>query len=161
MKSFQNYRLDTRNHCLWRAGERVRMAPRAFDILSFLVENAGGLVSHDLLLDTIWPETYVNPEILRKYILDIRKALGDSFREPMFIETHPKRGYRFIAPVEDHSVTEQVIDRGRISREGDSKFENLVDALYEALNAVSDLQNVILVIGCIEGRDLTDLVTAT
>src|SRR5262249_58238610 len=46
-----------------------------------------------------WPDTYVQPEVLRKYILEIRKVLGDQAAEPVFIETLPKRGYQFIAPV--------------------------------------------------------------
>jgi DNA-binding winged helix-turn-helix (wHTH) protein len=123
------------------------MAPRAFDILRFLVENAGSLIPHDLLLDTIWPETYVNPEILRKYILEIRKALGDSFRAPLFIETHPKRGYRFIAPVEDARANEQTADPVCISCAVDGKIEILAAALGDALNAISDLQSVITAIG--------------
>ena len=101
MKLFNDFRLDTRNHSLWRADERVPLAPKTFDVLRFLVENAGRLISHDVLLNAIWPDTYVNPEILRKYILEVRKALGDMPKAPMFIETHAKRGYRFIAPVVD------------------------------------------------------------
>jgi DNA-binding winged helix-turn-helix (wHTH) protein len=154
VRSFQNYKLDISNHCLWRAGERVRIAPRAFDILRFLVENAGSLITHELLLDTIWPETYVNPEILRKYILEIRKALGDDFKRPIFIETHPKRGYRFIAPVEDRGATGEETGPAYISRGADTNIEILVNALCEALRTVSDLQNVVLVIGCIESGDL-------
>ena len=101
VKLFHDFRLDTTNHSLWRVDERVQLAPKTFDVLRFLVENAGHLISHDDLLDAIWPDTYVNPEILRKYILEIRKALGDVPKAPMFIETHAKRGYRFIAPVVD------------------------------------------------------------
>jgi DNA-binding winged helix-turn-helix (wHTH) protein len=101
VKLFNDFRLDTRNHSLWRVDERVPLAPKPFDVLRFLVENAGCLISHDTLLDAIWPDTYVNPEILRKYILEVRKALGDLPKAPTFIETHAKRGYRFIAPVVD------------------------------------------------------------
>jgi DNA-binding winged helix-turn-helix (wHTH) protein len=101
VKLFHDFRLDTTNHSLWRVDERVPLAPKTFDVLRFFVENAGHLISHDELLDAIWPDTYVNPEILRKYILEIRKALGDLPKAPMFIETHAKRGYRFIAPVVD------------------------------------------------------------
>jgi DNA-binding winged helix-turn-helix (wHTH) protein len=101
VKLFNDFRLDTRNHSLWRVDERVPLAPKPFDVLRFLVENAGCLISHDTLLDAIWPDTYVNPEILRKYILEVRKALGDVPKAPTFIETHAKRGYRFIAPVVD------------------------------------------------------------
>jgi DNA-binding winged helix-turn-helix (wHTH) protein len=73
------------------------MAPKGFDVLAYLVEHAGQVVAQDELLEALWPDTYVNPEVLRKYILEIRRALGDRPDNPEFIETVPKRGYRFIA----------------------------------------------------------------
>ncbi len=103
MKSFQSFRLDVANHCLWRGEERVIITPKAFDVLRHLVENAGRLVTQTELLEALWPETYVNQEVLRKYILEIRKVLGDRPQNPEFIETVVKRGYRFIAPVTDAS----------------------------------------------------------
>jgi TolB-like protein/DNA-binding winged helix-turn-helix (wHTH) protein/Flp pilus assembly protein TadD len=106
MKSFQSFRLDTANQCLWHRQERVPIPPKAYDVLRYLVENPGRLVTQDELLEALWPETYVNAEILRKYILDIRKILGDRPDKPVFIETVTKRGYRFIAPVIDESATE-------------------------------------------------------
>ena len=106
MKYFQSFRLDTMNHCLWSGEKRVRIPPKAFDVLRYLVENPGRLVTQDELLEALWTETYVNPEILRKYILDIRRILGDRPDKPVFIETVTKRGYRFIAPVaEDTEAT--------------------------------------------------------
>jgi TolB-like protein/DNA-binding winged helix-turn-helix (wHTH) protein/Flp pilus assembly protein TadD len=106
MKSFKGFRLDTANHILWREGARVPIAPKAFDVLAYLVEHAGRVVTQDELLEALWSETYVNPEVLRKYILEIRKALGDRPDKPEFVETLPKRGYRFIAPVVDESTVE-------------------------------------------------------
>jgi TolB-like protein/DNA-binding winged helix-turn-helix (wHTH) protein/Tfp pilus assembly protein PilF len=106
MKSFQSFRLDAANHCLWRGEERVIITPKAFDVLRHLVENAGRLVTQNELLEALWPETYVNQEVLRKYILEIRKALGDQHKNPVFIETVTKRGYRFIALVTDESAIE-------------------------------------------------------
>src|SRR5580692_11227635 len=105
MKSFQGFCLDTANQCLWRGPERVAIPPKPYDMLRYLVENPGRLVTHDELLEKLWPETYVNPELIRKYILDIRKILGDRPDKPEFIETVTKRGYRFIAPVIDESAT--------------------------------------------------------
>jgi TolB-like protein/DNA-binding winged helix-turn-helix (wHTH) protein len=104
MKSFQSFRLDAADHSLWRGEKRVQITPKAFDVLCFMVENAGRLVSQDEALQALWPETYVNQEVLRKYILEIRKALGDRPEKPEFIETVTKRGYRFIAPVIDDSA---------------------------------------------------------
>jgi DNA-binding winged helix-turn-helix (wHTH) protein len=105
MKVFQAFRLDTTNQCLWRGEERVPIPPKAYDVLSYLVENPGRLVTPDELLEKLWPESYVNPEVFRKYILDIRKILGDRPDRPEFIETVTKREHRFIAPVIDESAT--------------------------------------------------------
>src|SRR5712671_660865 len=99
MKVFDPFRLDPVNHCLWRAEERVLLTPKAFDVLRYLVDHADRLVPQDEILEALWPETYVNPEGIRKYILEIRKVLGDRPDHPTFIETLPKRGYQFIAPV--------------------------------------------------------------
>ncbi|HEY4048835.1 MAG TPA: tetratricopeptide repeat protein, partial [Acidobacteriaceae bacterium] len=70
------------------------------------IEHAGRVVTQDEILEAVWSETHVNPEVLRKYILEIRKALGDHPVNPEFIETLTKRGYRFIAPVIDESEAE-------------------------------------------------------
>ena len=105
MKSFQGFCLDTANQCLWRGPERLAIPPKPYDMLRYLVENSGRLVTQDELLEKLWPKTYVNPELIRKYILDIRKILGDRPDKPEFIETVTKRGYRFIAPVIDESAT--------------------------------------------------------
>jgi DNA-binding winged helix-turn-helix (wHTH) protein/tetratricopeptide (TPR) repeat protein len=101
MKQFHSFRLDTVNHCLWRGEERVSLTPKAFDVLRYLVEHADRLVTQDELLAALWPETYVNPEVIKKYILGIRKALGDRHDKPEFIETFPRRGYQFVAPVSE------------------------------------------------------------
>jgi Tol biopolymer transport system component/DNA-binding winged helix-turn-helix (wHTH) protein len=101
VKSFQSFRLDTANLLLLHGDERVALTPKAFDVLRYLVERAGRLVTQDELLESLWSETYVNQEVLRKYILEIRKALGDRPENPEFIETITKRGYRFIASVRD------------------------------------------------------------
>ena len=82
MKSFRSFRLDTVNQCLWRGDERVFLAPKAFAVLRYLVEHPGRLVTQNELLEALWPETYVQPEVLRKYILEIRKVLGDRPEHP-------------------------------------------------------------------------------
>jgi DNA-binding winged helix-turn-helix (wHTH) protein len=103
MREFAAFRLDTVNQCLWRgegvAEERILVAPKAFAVLRYLVEHPGRLVPHAELLDAVWPKTYVQPEVLKSHIADVRTLLGDDARKPIFIETLPRRGYRFIAPV--------------------------------------------------------------
>jgi DNA-binding winged helix-turn-helix (wHTH) protein len=101
MKLFQSFRLDTVNYCLWRGERRVPITPKGFDVLRYLVECAPRLVSQEEMLEALWPETYVNPEVIKRYILEIRKVLGDRPGKPLFIETAPKRGYRFIAAVSE------------------------------------------------------------
>src|SRR5258708_19512461 len=105
MKLFGPFRLDTVNHCLWRAEARMPLTPKAFDVLRYLVERSDRLVTQEEILEALWSETYVNPEGIRKYILEIRKVLGDRARPPLFIETFPKRGYQLIAKVTDEQQT--------------------------------------------------------
>ena len=107
MKEFRPFRLDVLNQCLWRIGkmeseERILVTPKAFAVLEYLVERAGQLVTHEELLEGVWPDRMVEPQAVKKRILDVRNALGDRPKNPLFIETVPKRGYRFIAPVSKH-----------------------------------------------------------
>jgi predicted ATPase len=99
MQKFGDFQLDSSNECLWHGGERVTLTPRPFAVLRYLVENPQRLVTHDELLEALWPKTYVQPQVLRTYVLELRKLLGDDPASPQFIETVPKRGYRFLASV--------------------------------------------------------------
>jgi len=99
MRRFQSFRLDTSNKCLWNGEDRADIAPKALDVLRYLVERAGQLVTPDEILEALWPGTYVNPEGLRKYIQEIRKVLGDRPNKPIFITTV----HQFIASVLDES----------------------------------------------------------
>jgi len=150
MKFFQSFRLDAGNHSLWRGSERVPITPKAFDVLRYMVERAGYLVTQDELLAAVWPETYVNPEVLRKYILEIRKVLGDRLDKPIFIETVTKRGYRFVAPVTDEQaastpetlptppVTEQPADSAVVAskQKVSSKWISLQRFLIPAVSVI-------------------------
>src|SRR5260370_31930698 len=104
MKAFRSFRVDPVNQCRWHGGNRVALTPKAFDMLRYLVEHPGRLVTQDEILEALWPETYVNPELIKKYILEIRKVLGDRHDKPEFIETFPKRAYQFAAPRSDDAV---------------------------------------------------------
>jgi predicted ATPase/DNA-binding winged helix-turn-helix (wHTH) protein len=103
MRQFACFQLDTQNECLWRNRERIPLTPKPFAVLRYLVENPQRLVTHDELLEALWPETYVQPQVLRTYVLELRKVLGDDAGNARFIETVPKRGYRFIAPLAESS----------------------------------------------------------
>ena len=106
MKQFESFRLDTANQCLWHNGDQLSLPPKPFAVLRYLVENSGRLITHDELLDALWPETYVQSQVLRTYMLELRKVLKDDAGKPRFILTLPKRGYRFVAPVKDWAETE-------------------------------------------------------
>jgi len=101
MRMFGSFGLDTANACLWREGVQIELAPRPFAVLRYLVENPGRLITHDELLDKLWPETFVQPQVLRTYMLELRKVLGDDVKEPRYIQTLPKRGYRFVAAIRE------------------------------------------------------------
>lgn len=99
MKQFETFRLDASNQCLWQDGRRIPLPPKPFLVLSYLVDNPDRLITHDEILEALWPDTFVQPQVVRTYMLELRKVLGDATDSPRFIETVPKRGYRFIAPV--------------------------------------------------------------
>jgi len=111
MKEFDPFRLDTTNQCLWRGGvaggdERLLLTPKAYALLRYLVEHAGRLVTQNELLEAIWPDTFVQPEVLKYQIADIRNILGDDPKIPTYIETLHRRGYQFIATVRDGAAAE-------------------------------------------------------
>lgn len=107
LKRFGAFCLDTTNQCLWSHGERIILPPKPYAVLLYLAEHAGRLVSHDELLDALWPETYVQPQVLRTYMLELRRILADDARSPRFIESLPKRGYCFVAEVSECSGEEE------------------------------------------------------
>ena len=84
------FRIDLINLCLWRSNgaasdERLELAPKTFDVLRYLVDNAGRLVTHDELLTALWRGVHVQPEVLKTHIFSIRNALGDKSTNPQFI----------------------------------------------------------------------------
>jgi DNA-binding winged helix-turn-helix (wHTH) protein len=104
MKEFKPFRLDPANHQLWHVSDQgvsvpVTITAKAFDVLRYLVEHPGRLVSHEELLEALWSGVAVQPEVLKGHVLAIRNALGDDVQRPRYVETHRGRGYRFIADV--------------------------------------------------------------
>jgi DNA-binding winged helix-turn-helix (wHTH) protein len=117
-KEFPPFRLDPVNQCLWRrsdnSGEqRILVTPKAFAVLSHLVNHAGRLVTQEDLLEAVWPNTFVQPEVLKRHIFLLREVLGDNAKNPLFIETLPRRGYQFIAAVRDSAAPEPAADTSR------------------------------------------------
>jgi len=96
---FGNFVLDARSRILLNDGTTVRLTPKAFETLLVLIRNGVQVVDKDQLMKEVWPDTFVEEGSLSRNIYELRKALGDDPSEPRYIETIPKRGYRFLAPV--------------------------------------------------------------
>ena len=97
--AFGPFRLDPVQRLLFREGEVVSLTPKALDTLLALVESRGTLLTKDELLDKVWPGTFVEEVTLAKNISTLRKAIGEAPGGGEYIETHSKRGYRFVAEV--------------------------------------------------------------
>src|SRR5262249_45025542 len=96
--TFGDFHLDLSSERLWCRDEVVALTPKAFAVLRRLIEDGGQLVTKEELLRAGWADTHVSDGVLKVIILEIRRALGDDPALPSFIETVPRRGYRFIAP---------------------------------------------------------------
>ena len=96
---FGPFRIDVAERLLSREGQNVPLTPKAFDTLLVLVENRGHLLEKDELMQKLWPDTFVEEANLTNNISQLRKALGDDSSGHRYIETVPKRGYRFGASV--------------------------------------------------------------
>jgi len=96
---FGPYVMDPRSRILLKDGATVRLTPKAFDTLLVLVQHAPQVVAKEQLLKEVWPDIFVEEGSLSHNIHGLRKVLGDGSSEPRYIETIPKRGYRFVAPV--------------------------------------------------------------
>src|SRR5215470_6348755 len=97
MYRFEGYTLDTTRFSL-RTGDRViELRPRAFEVLRYLVENAGRLVTKEEFIKAIWPDVTVTDESLTHCVSEARNAIGDD--RQAIIRTVPRRGYQFVAPV--------------------------------------------------------------
>ena len=101
IRSFPPFNLDDAEHCLWRSdatGQQTRVAlkPKSYDLLIHLLDHAGRLVSHEELLEAVWANVFVEPDVLKGHIRLLRAALGDDAENPRYVQTVRGRGYRFI-----------------------------------------------------------------
>lgn len=96
---FLDFELSEGEFFLSRSGQRVALEPKALRVLTLLVRRAGHLVDKRELLESVWPDSFVEENTLTRTITILRRELGDSSRDSKIIETVPTRGYRFIAPV--------------------------------------------------------------
>ena len=156
---FGDFQLDPTERQLRRDGRTLPLTPKAFDVLLMLVENGGHMLRKEEFLEKVWSEQFVEEKNLADNISVLRKLLGDDPRNPTFIETVPRLGYRFVADVRevhengaDVLVAESVRARVLIEEEDDSSpglTEGVTPA--SALPALSGKKRhtfTILVAGC-------------
>lgn len=98
---FDDVRVEAHAFKVFKSGQLAELEPKAFKVLLFLLEHRGRLVEKGKLLDAVWRDTHVTENAMTREIAKLRKLLGDSSREPKYIETVHTRGYRFIAEVEE------------------------------------------------------------
>jgi Tol biopolymer transport system component/DNA-binding winged helix-turn-helix (wHTH) protein len=96
---FGPFRLAAAEHRLYRNGEVIMLPPKEFDLLLLLVQNPGQVMNRESLIKALWPNTVVEEANLNVHISALRKALAERSGEQHYIETLPRLGYRFIAPV--------------------------------------------------------------
>src|SRR5262245_35837807 len=122
---FGRFRMNTGERLLLRDQEIVPLTPKVFDMLLTLVESRGQVVSKDSLMKRLWPDTFVEEGNLTQNISLLRKALGDNQNGNQYIETVARRGYRFVATVNE-SWDEGFVDHGAKSQTGDLTTADLV-----------------------------------
>jgi TolB-like protein/Tfp pilus assembly protein PilF len=133
---FGRFRLDADGRLLSSGGERIQLTPKAVDILLALLEKRGAPVARQELLTTVWSDAVVEEGTLSSHISLLRKALG-----PQFIETIPKRGYRFVGSVEEHPRDVPRSTAGRIllavlpfeNLSGARKYDSFSEGLTEEM----------------------------
>ncbi|MEP6913780.1 MAG: transcriptional regulator, partial [bacterium] len=105
-RSFDEFTLDLTRGCLLRGQEDIKLRPKAFEVLTYLVQNNGRLISKDELIHAVWVDTAVTDDSLVQCLIEVRRALGDEAQQ--IIKTIPRRGYIFDKPVNDNGSTAQV-----------------------------------------------------
>ena len=98
---FDSFVIDVEEQVLLRDDQMVPLTPKAFETLLLLVRHQGSIVTKQKILDTLWPDVFVEESNITFNITRLRKALGDTKRGSTYIETVPRRGYRFKAEVKE------------------------------------------------------------
>jgi len=148
--SFGRYRFDVGSGRLWAGAAEVRLTPKASAVLKVLVAHADEPVSKEKLFASVWNDTIVSDDALTSCIQELRKAFEDDPKQPRFIETRHRRGYRFVAPLsgattdaDDSAITRPGISSIAVlpfadmspGRDQDYLCEGLAEELIHAFHA--------------------------
>ena len=124
---FDEFELDEANATLLRRGQAIPVAPTPFAVLCALARQPSMLLTKQVLLDQVWGHQFVSESVLKTTISELRTLLGDAARQPRFIETVSRRGYRFIAATSQvHAVP---VAQAAVRSPQDSAFIGRTDAL--------------------------------
>ena len=97
---FGPFLVDGVAYRVWRGRDALDLTPQLLDLLVYLLERAGTLVTKDALLTALWPDANVTDNALSQAVSELRRAIGDDVHAPRYIKTIARRGYRFIAAVD-------------------------------------------------------------
>ena len=114
---FGGCRFDLATGQLWSGEEEVRLTPKASAVLKVLVTHAGQPVSKEHLFETVWSDAVVGDDALASCIQELRRALADDAKQPRFIETRHRRGYRFAAAIDSVAATDAADKRHAVAPE--------------------------------------------
>ncbi len=103
---FDEYELDRRSFELRRSGAPLKLEPKVFDLLAFLVAHRDRVVTTRELFESLWPDEFVTPSALSRCVMEARRAIGDDGTSQRIIKTVHGRGYRFVAAVEERPAPE-------------------------------------------------------
>ncbi len=104
---FGKFRFSPKEKCLWRDGELLTLSPKSLEVLNLLLEGNSDIVSREKILENVWADTFIEEANLTVAISNLRKTLGQNGTEK-FIQTVPKKGYRFVADVKKVREEERV-----------------------------------------------------
>jgi TolB-like protein/DNA-binding winged helix-turn-helix (wHTH) protein/Tfp pilus assembly protein PilF len=140
---FGPFRVDTVNHVLLRDGQTIPLKPKVFDTLLVLVENRARVLDKDELMSRLWPDTVVEESNLTQNVYLLRKVLGEDSQPDAYIETMPKRGYRFVASVNEvePASTDLIVEehsRSRLVIEHEDEADLALKFATEAEQAIQE-----------------------
>ncbi|MCA1557037.1 MAG: transcriptional regulator [Acidobacteria bacterium] len=124
---FGRFRMDLQERLLFQEGERQKLTYKAFDVLAALVENEGHLLTKEDLMSHVWPDSFVEENNLAQCISQLRRVLGEQSSGNKYIETVPRRGYRFTAEV--RAVTEEADAADESTRAEDAVDEGSAESV--------------------------------
>ena len=131
---FDCFELDEADARLARAGEPVALAPKPFAVLCALTRKPDKLVTKNELLDAVWGHRFVTESVLKSAISEVRAALGDDPKQPRYIETVSRRGYRFIAaPAGAQAQIASALETVMSLCRGDAALADLIRAVAATL----------------------------